>query len=106
MDDYISRSEHEEFRRSMDLANQNLADENKRQNKRLDILEENSKQITALVTNVERLAVNMENSLKIQESHAKRLEVIESRDGKMWRKVVDHIMSLIQISEPTSLSLI
>ena len=59
MDDYISRSEHEEFRRSMDLANQNLADENKRQNKRLDILEENSKQITALVTNVERLAVNM-----------------------------------------------
>ena len=95
MEDYISRSEHEEFRRSMDLANQNLADENKRQNKRLDILEENSKQITALVTNVERLAVNMENSLKIQESHAKRLEVIESRDGKMWRKVVDHIVTAI-----------
>lgn len=95
MDDYISRSEHEEFRRSMDLANKNLADENNRQNKRLDILEENSKQITALVTNVERLAVNMENSLKIQESHAKRLEVIESRDGKMWRKVVEHIVTAI-----------
>lgn len=95
MEDYIPRYEHEEFRRSMELANKNLEDENRRQNKRLDILEENSKQITALVTNVERLAVNMENSLKIQESHTKRLEVIESRDGKMWRKVVEHIITAV-----------
>ncbi len=80
MDDYISRSEHEEFRRSMDLANKNLEDENRRQNKRLDMLEEISKQNTALVTNVERLAVNMENMLKVQEQQGDRLETLEKRD--------------------------
>ena len=60
MEEYISRMEHEEFRRSMDLANKNLEDENRRQNKRLENLEENAKQNTELVTNVGRLAVNME----------------------------------------------
>lgn len=80
MDDYISRSEHEEFRRSMDLANKNLEDENRRQNRRLDILEEISKRNTALVTNVERLAVNMENMLKVQEQQGERLETLEKRD--------------------------
>ena len=61
MEEYISRMEHEEFRRSMDLANKNLEDENRRQNKRLENLEENAKQNTELVTNVGRLAVNMKN---------------------------------------------
>jgi len=95
VDDYISRSEHEEFRRSMELANKNLEDENKRQNERLKLLEENGKQITALVTNVERLAVNMENMLRVQEADGKRLAALESRDGKMWRKVVDHIITAV-----------
>ena len=56
MDTPISRAEHEEFRRSMELANQNLADENHRQNRRLDILEENAKAQTTLALSVERLA--------------------------------------------------
>ena len=38
--DYISRHEHEEFRRSMEAENQRLEDENKRQNHRLEELEE------------------------------------------------------------------
>ena len=80
MDDFITRNEHEEFRRSIELANQNLAGEDKRQNKRIDILEENVKQITALVTNVERLAVNMENMLKVQEQQGERLKNLEKRE--------------------------
>lgn len=95
MENVISRAEHEEFRHSMELANQNLADENKRQNKRLDILEENAKQNTALVANVERLAVNMENMLKVQEAQGKRLETLEERDGAMWRKIVGHMATVI-----------
>lgn len=95
MDSYLTRAEHEEFRRSMELANQNLADEDKRQNRRLDILEENAKQNTALVANVERLAVNMENMLKAQEAQGKRLEMLESRDGEMWRKIVAYAVTTI-----------
>jgi len=95
MEDPITRAEHEEFRRSVEALHQNLADEDKRQNRRLDILEENAKQNTALVSNVERLAVNMENMLKVQEAQGKRLETLESRDGEMWRKVVAYVVTAV-----------
>lgn len=95
MDGPITRAEHEEFRRSMELANKNLFDENKRQNKRLDILEKGARENTAMIANVERLAVNMENMLKVQEKQGERLEALESRDGKMWRKAVGYIITAI-----------
>lgn len=95
MDTPITRTEHEEFRRSMELAHQKLADEDHRQNRRLDILEETAKQNTALVANVERLAVNMENMLKVQETQGMRLETLENRDGEMWRKVVAYAVTAV-----------
>ena len=84
--DYISREEHNEFRRSMDAENKRLEDENNRQNHRLEILEETVKQVASISTSVEKLALNMENMLKEQVSQRKRLETLESRDGDMWRK--------------------
>lgn len=95
MEDAISRAEHEEFAKRMVAENQRLDDENKRQNKRLDILEENAKAQTALAVSVERLATNMENMLKEQKEQGKRLETLESRDGEMWRKVVAYIATAI-----------
>ena len=95
MDTPITRAEHEEFRRSIEAVHQKLADEDHRQNRRLDILEENAKQNTALVANVERLAVNMENMLKVQETQGVRLETLENRDGEMWRKVVAHAVTAV-----------
>lgn len=95
MDSAISRAEHEEFRRSMELANENLASENRRQNRRIDVLEENAKQNTAMVANVERLAVNMENMLKVQETQGERLKTLEERDGAMWRKAVGYVMTAV-----------
>ncbi|MCI8429430.1 MAG: hypothetical protein HFI16_04110 [Lachnospiraceae bacterium] len=95
MDNAISRAEHEEFRRSMELANENLASENRRQNRRLDILEENAKQNTAMVANVERLAVNMENMLKVQEQQGDRLEALESRDGEKWRSAAGYVLTVV-----------
>lgn len=95
MDSMITRAEHEEFRRSMELANENLANENRRQNKRLDILEENAKQNTAMVANVERLAVNMENMLKVQEQQGERLEVLEGRDGEKWRSAAGYVLTVV-----------
>ena len=95
MENAISRAEHEEFRRSMELANENLASEDKRQNRRLDILEENAKQNTAMVANIERLAVNMENMLKVQEQQGERLEALESRDGEKWRSAAGYVITVV-----------
>ena len=95
MEDAISRAEHEEFAKRMVAENQRLDDENRRQNKRLDILEENAKAQTALAVSVERLATNMENMLKEQKEQGKRLETLESRAGEMWRKVVAYIATAI-----------
>ena len=93
--DYISRQEHEEFRRSMESENKRLEEENDRQNHRLNALEETIKQVAAISTSVEKLALNMENMLKEQVSQGKRLETLESRDGEMWRKVVGYVITAI-----------
>ena len=93
--DYISRHEHEEFRRSMEAENQRLEDENIRQNHRLNALEETVKQVAAISTSVEKLALNMENMLKEQVSQGKRLETLESRDGDMWRKAVGYAVTAV-----------
>lgn len=93
--DYISRQEHEEFRRLMNSENQRLHEEDNRQNHRLDALEETIKQVAAISTSVEKLALNMENMLKEQVSQGKRLETLEGRDGEMWRKVVGYLVTTI-----------
>lgn len=93
--DYISRQEHEEFRRSMESENKRLEEENDRQNHRLNSLEETVKQVAAISTSVEKLALNMENMLKEQVSQGKRLETLESRDGDMWRKAVGYAVTAV-----------
>ena len=94
-DNYISRTEHEEFRRSMDAENKRLEDENNRQNHRLNSIEETVKQISAISTSVEKLATNMENMLKEQVSQGKRLEMLEQQDGAMWRKAVSYTITVV-----------
>ena len=88
MDDVITRAEHDEFARRQD-------EENKRQNRRIDLLEQNVEKMGALTTSVERLATNMESMLKEQEKQGKRLETLEGRDGEMWRKVVGYIVTAV-----------
>ena len=88
MDTPITRAEHEEFRRR-------LEEENQRQNKRLELIEESVREMGALTASVERLAVSMENMLKEQERQGERLEALEGRDGEMWRKVVGYVVTAI-----------
>ncbi len=93
--EYITRHEHEEFRRSMESENKRLEEENDRQNHRLNALEKTVKQVAAISTSVEKLALNMENMLKEQVSQGKRLETLEGRDGEMWRKVVGYVVTAV-----------
>ncbi len=88
MDTPITRAEHEEFRRR-------LEEENKRQDKRIELLEQNTKRLETLNTSIEKLAVNMESMLKEQVQQGKRLEVLEGRDGEKWRKVAGYVATTI-----------
>lgn len=86
--DLITRQEHDEFVRRMDEAN-------RRQSKRLDIVENDVKQIGSLTTAVEKLALSMENMVREQIKQGERLNELESRDGNMWRKVTSYIITAI-----------
>lgn len=84
--DMISRAEHEEFSRRID-------DENNRQNARIDSIEAIIKKLEGLYSSIEKLASNMESMVKEQERQGKRLELLESRDGEMWRKTIGFVLS-------------
>lgn len=88
MDDAISRAEHEEFRKR-------LEEQNQRQDKRIALLEDSVRQIVALTTSVEKLALSMESMAKEQERQGERMEVLEGRDGEMWRKIVGYITTAV-----------
>ena len=83
MDTPITRAEHEEFRRR-------LEEENRRQDKRLELLEKSVREIGELTTSVEKLAQSVQSMVREQERQGERLETLESRDGELWRKVVSY----------------
>lgn len=95
MDTPITRAEHEEFRKTINEAFQRLDDEDHRQNRRIDVLEDTTKQIGALAASVEKLALSVQNMAKEQGRQGERLETLEGRDGEMWRKVTGYIVTAI-----------
>ena len=88
MDDAITRAEHEEFSRRLEEAN-------KRQDKRIELLENNIRELNQLTTSVGKLATSVESMVKEQEKQGKRLETLEGRDGEMWRKVAGYIVTAV-----------
>lgn len=95
MDTPISRAEHEEFSRRMEAENKRLTDEDKRQNRRIDELEETVRQIGDLTASVKELAVSMKNMTKVQEQQGNDIEELKNRDGEMWRKVTGHVITAV-----------
>ena len=88
MEDAISRKEHDEFVRRMQ-------DEHKRIHYRISDIEKKIDTVMELTRSVERLATNMENMAKEQKEQGERLEVLEGRDGEMWRKATGYIVTAI-----------
>ena len=88
MDTPISRAEHEEFVRRMD-------DQERRQDKRLELLEGVVREIGDLTLSVHTLAKSMESMVKEQEQQGKRLQALESRDGEKWRKLMGYIATAL-----------
>lgn len=86
--EYVGREEHTEFAKRIE-------DEQYRQNRRIELLEEAVKQNTALTVSVEKLANNMKNMANEQIKQGERLEALECRDGEMWRTVVKYVLSAV-----------
>ncbi len=100
MDESISRAEHEEYVRRVDVEHKRMKDENDRQNKRLEQLENNVNQIivqqlTTLTTTIKSLEISVGNMLKEQAEFSERLKKLENRDGDMWRTVVKYALSAL-----------
>ncbi len=87
MDTAITRAEHDEFRRTMEMENQRLIDENNRQNKRLELVEESVHQISDLTISVKEMAVNMGNMLKKLEKQGERLEKLEQEPAEAHKQI-------------------
>lgn len=88
MDEPISRAEHEEFARRIDA-------QEKRQDRRLELLEENVREIGALTVSVQKLAQSLQSMVKEQEQQGRRLQALESRDGEKWRKLMGYIATAV-----------
>lgn len=88
MDSPITRAVHEEFCKRMDA-------ENNRQNQRIKLLEEQTRQVTEIALSVRELAQSIKQMAETQKEQGEKLEKLESRDGEMWRKVMGYIMTAI-----------
>lgn len=88
MDEPISRAEHEEFAKRIDA-------QEKRQDKRLEMLENTVREIGALTLSVQRLAQSIESMVEEQERQGRRLQALEDRDGEKWRKLMGYIATAL-----------
>ncbi len=88
MDTPITRAEHEEFRKRIEEAI-------KRQDARIQALEDTVVQINEIASNTKLLASNMASMLKEQELQGERLAKLENRDGEKWRQVAGYVATAV-----------
>lgn len=88
MDGYLTIVQHEEYAKRMD-------DEHKRQNKRIDHLEENYRQFNELTLSVKELALSVKSMVEEQKEQDKRIEILEGRDGEKWRTISMFVMTTV-----------
>ena len=84
----ITRAEHEEFCKRVE-------EEDHRQNKRLEVLEEQTKQFIDLVLSVRELAQSVKQLAETQKAQGEKLDELENRDGEMWRRVSGYVITAI-----------
>jgi hypothetical protein len=88
MEDFVTKAVHEEFVKRME-------EEDRRQNKRIEIIEDKQAQISELVTSVKVLAANVENIAKEINEQGIRLKEIEGKPGKRWEQLLGYVISAL-----------
>lgn len=84
----ITRAEHEEFAKRIDA-------ENNRQNARIKLLEDRTKQITDIAMSVRELAQSVKQMAETQKEQGEKLEKLEGMDGEKWRSVVGYVITAV-----------
>ncbi|MBR3237422.1 MAG: hypothetical protein IKF99_03195 [Oscillospiraceae bacterium] len=70
-------------------------DENARQNKRLDRLEEQGEKLTELIASVREIALSIKGMQEEQAKQGERLEKIEQEPADNWRSVVKTVTTVL-----------
>lgn len=76
-----------------------IRDEDDRQNKRIALIEEDTKAIRRLTTSIEKLVIQMQDMLAEQEEQSKRIQRLEEEPGDAWRelkkKALDTVVGIV-----------
>lgn len=99
MEQWLQRTEHEEFSKRMDEANKRLS-------KRISTVEEHMKNLNDLTLSVRELSITIKNMSEEQKEHyaryeeseknmAEKIEEIEKRDGDKWRQMTSYIVTIL-----------
>lgn len=88
MDSAISRPEFNEFSKRVD-------EENHRQNRRIDLLEENVRRIDTMTTSIKEMSVIMKNMLSELEKQSERIEKLEKEPLETNKQVKNAIITAI-----------
>lgn len=82
-------------RGEIDVLIGRINDENARQNKRLDKLENVVEKINTLAEATTKLAASVESMQKEVEKHGARLEKIEEQPAENWRAIVKTVVTVL-----------
>lgn len=62
---------------------------------RINKVEAVTEEIHQLTLSVERLTITLTNVVRQQESQENRIDVIEAKDGEMWRTFVKYVITAV-----------
>lgn len=86
-----------------------IRDEDDRQNKRIALIEEDTKAIHRLTTSIEKLVIQMQDMLAEQKEQSKRIQRLEEEQGDAWRelkkKALDTVVGIVVGALATGLSI-
>lgn len=87
-DEYLDKALHEEFAKRIEA-------EEKRQNARIDKLENVMGIIQNQTISIKTMTVSIENIVQELKKHTERLEDLEAEPGNKWRRLTDGIIGAI-----------
>ena len=76
-----------------------IRDEDDRQNKRIAVIEEDTKAIHKLTASIEKLVIQMQDMLSEQKKQGERIRRLEEEPGNAWnevkKKAIDTVVGLV-----------
>lgn len=94
MDEFVSRVEYDERMKRIE-------DEDRRQNHRIDKLENITDQIADMAASIKAMVVTMQSMQKEQEEQGKRLSDIEKKPADNWNQLVYSLIAMVATAAVT-----